>query len=523
MRAAFPRSSWSAGTKHPRRVRSSRSCCWHAKNWGPAQISAEAPPATVSREEFLNLFFAVFLPMFMAAVDQTLLATATPAIAGSLGGLRDSSWIAVRYLLASATIVPVDWRPGDLRRPRDLLLVTLGVFALGSAARGLAQSLPQLVAGGVWEGFGGGGWMVWSRARRGELVPPRERARFQGYFATVFTAASIGGPVLGGIVVSHVSWRWLFFANLPLALIAAWRLLRLPRGGGHQRPGTRPDLPGHVLFAIGAVSALFWFTSVGHRFSFLSAQSLALAGLAAVSLGALVWHERRHVSPFLPVDLLRERSIALSSVVVLLFAACLFAVVFFLPIYLQLGHRVSAQYAGLLLLPVTGGMVTAAMISAHILRRTGRPRWIPVVGMSCAALALFLIGVLPSHMALLIVLGILCGLGFGCVMPTIQVTVQTVAGRERLGVVTALNGLARSTGGAAGAALFGAVVFALIPSVDRSALLQAANEADVAAILQAFHRAFFLAGCVAALGAFVASRMPDTILWGEGAAKESSS
>jgi predicted MFS family arabinose efflux permease len=270
-----------------------------------------------------------------------------------------------------------------------------------------------------------------------------------------------------------------------------------------------------VLFAIGAVSALFWFTSVGHRFSFLSAQSLALAGLAVVSLGALVWHERRHVSPFLPVDLLRERTIALSSVVVLLFAACLFAVVFFLPIYLQLGHRVSAQYAGFLLLPVTGGMVTAAMISAHILRRTGRPRWIPVVGMSCAALALFLIGVLPSHMGLLIVLGILCGLGFGCVMPTIQVTVQTVAGRERLGVVTALNGLARSTGGAAGAALFGAVVFALIPGADRSSLLQVASEADVAAIVQAFHRAFLIAAAVAALAAYVASRMPDVVLWGE--------
>src|SRR5258706_11929191 len=139
MRAAFPRSSWSAGTKHQRRVRSSRSCCWHAKNWGPAQISAEAPPATVSREEFLNLFLAVFLPMFMAAVDQTLLAPATPAIAGSLGGLRDSSWIAVGYLLASATIVPVYGRLGDLPGRRDLLLVPLGGFGLGPAARGPRQ------------------------------------------------------------------------------------------------------------------------------------------------------------------------------------------------------------------------------------------------------------------------------------------------------------------------------------------------------------------------------------------------
>jgi EmrB/QacA subfamily drug resistance transporter len=451
--------------------------------------------------------------MFMAAVDQTLLATATPAIAATLGGLRDASWIAVGYLLASATIVPVYGRQGDLRGRRDLLLVALGVFTVGSIACGLAQSLPQLVAARVLQGLGGGGLMVLSQALIGELVPPRERARFQGYFATVFTAASIGGPVLGGIVVSHVSWRWLFFANLPLAALAAWRLLQLPRGMAHEGPPVKADVAGHVLFAIGAVSALFWFTSVGHRFAWLSGESLALVAVAVTSLSALVWHERRHASPFLPVDLLHERTIALSAVVVLLFAACLFAVVFFLPIYLQLGHRVSAQFAGFLLVPVTGGMVTAAVISAQILRRTGRPRWIPVIGMSCAAIALFLLGILPSHMGLVIALSILCGLGFGCVMPTIQVTIQTVAGRERLGAVTALNGLARSTGGAAGAALFGAAVFALIPGADRSALLQAASEADIAAILHAFHVAFLLAGCVAAAAAFVASRMPDTALW----------
>jgi EmrB/QacA subfamily drug resistance transporter len=476
-------------------------------------VKAEAPPQTVSRAEFLNLFLAVFLPMFMAAVDQTLLATATPAIAATLGGLRDTSWIAVGYLLASATIVPVYGRLGDLRGRRELLFVALGVFALGSAACGAAQSLPQLVAARILQGLGGGGLMVLCQALIGELVPPRERARFQGYFATVFTAASIGGPVMGGIVVSHVSWRWLFLANIPLALFAAWRLSQLPKGAPHERADTKPDVPGHILFAIGGVCALFWFTSVGHRFGWRSPPSLALVGTAALTLGALVWHERRHPSPFLPVDLLRERTIGLSSIVVMLFASCLFSVVFFLPIYLQLGHHVSAQFSGFLLLPVTLGMVTAAMISAQILRRTGRPRWIPVIGLGGAATALFLIGVLPSHMTLLVALSFACGLGFGCVMPTIQVTVQTVGGRQRLGVVTALNGLARSTGGAVGAALFGAVVFAMIPGVDRSALVSAASPQDVAAIVQAFHRAFVLAALVAATAALVASRMPDVALW----------
>ncbi|HEY5900324.1 MAG TPA: MFS transporter, partial [Burkholderiales bacterium] len=417
------------------------------------------------------------------------------------------------YLLATATIVPVYGRLGDLRGRRDMLLVALGVFAFGSLACALAQTMPQLVAARILQGLGGGGLMTLSQALIGELVPPRERARFQGYFATLFSAASIAGPVVGGIVVSHVSWRWLFLANLPLAAFAAWRIARLPRGMAHRREGDRPDVPGHILFAIGAMSALFWFTSVGHRFAWNSALSAGLVAAAVVSLSWLFRHEHRHVSPFLPVDLLRERTIGVSTVVVLLFASCLFAVVFFLPIYLQLGHRVSAQYAGLLLLPVTGGMVTAAVISAQVLRRTGRPRWIPVVGMSAAATALFLLGVLPSHLSLIIALGFLCGLGFGCVMPTIQVTIQTVAGRERLGVVTALNGLARSTGGAAGAALFGAVVFALIPGVDRATLLQTATASDAAGIVDAFHRAFLLASGVAVLAAVVASRMPDKALW----------
>jgi EmrB/QacA subfamily drug resistance transporter len=476
-------------------------------------MKPEAPPATVSRAEFLNLFLAVFLPMFLAAVDQTLLATATPAIAATLGGLRDTSWIAVGYLLASATVVPVYGRLGDLRGRRELLLVALAIFAAGSAACGLAQSLPQLLAARVLQGLGGGGLMTLCQALIGELVPPRERPRFQGYFATVFTSASIGGPVIGGLVVSHASWRWLFLANLPLAAFAAWRLSRLPKTPREGRPQRAGDPVGQVLFPIGAVSALFWFTSVGHRFSWDSTASLALVATAVVSLTALYRHELRHKSPFLPVDLLHDRTIGTASLVVMLFAACLFSVVFFLPIYLQVGHHVSPQYAGLLLLPVTGGMVTASVTSAQVLRRTGRPRWIPVIGLSCSATMLLLLGLLPANMGLIIALGFLCGLGFGCVMPTIQVTVQTAAGRERLGVAMALNGLARSTGGAAGAALFGAVVFAFIPGIDRAALAEAAQHADVGPIVRAFHHAFLAAALVAAAAAVVASRMPSRRLW----------
>src|SRR5919197_805007 len=476
-------------------------------------VGAEPPADTVSRREFVNLFAAVFLPMFMAAVDQTLLATATPAIANSLGGLRDTSWIAVAYLLASATIVPVYGRLGDARGRRDMLLVALTVFTAGSLVCGAAQSLPQLVAARVLQGLGGGGLMTMSQSLIGELVPPRERVRFQAYFATVFTTASIGGPVIGGIVVQHASWRWLFFANLPFAAFAAWRLLRLPRGATDASRGARRDVPGQVLFAIGAVSALFWLTSVGHRFSIASAASLALLAIAVLALGALVWHESRHEAPFLAVELLREKAIARSVMLITLFAACLFAMVFFLPIYLQLGHHVSAQLSGLLLLPITAGMVSGAMSSARILRRTGRPYWIPISGMSLSSAALLALALSPPNMALVIALGFLTGLGFGTVMPTNQVLVQTVAGQARLGAVTALVALARSTGGALGAALFGAVVFAMMPDVDRASLAARTSELDLGLVTRAFHRAFLFAALLAAAAALTASRIPRLRLW----------
>ena len=475
--------------------------------------AAETRPKRVSRAQFLNLFIAVFLPMFMAAADQTLLATATPAIAGSLGGLRDSSWIAVAYLLSSAVIVPMYGRLGDLRGKRNMLLLALGIFTLGSLACAAAQTMPQLIAARVLQGLGGGGLMMLSHALVGELVPPVERIRFQGYFAIMFTVASIGGPVIGGLVVSYVSWRWLFIANVPLSAFAAWRLYRLPRGERHPQPGSRADIAGHVLFAIAALSTLFWLTSAGHRFEWTSSVSISLALAGVVSLVVLVWHERRHVSPFLPVELFRERAIRLSSLLVVLFAACMFATIFFLPIYLQLGHNVGAGVSGLLLLPVTAGQVISNLACSRILRRTGDPYPIPVIGMTITCLGLLLLALLPPSMMLVSVLGFITGLGLGTVMPTTNLTVQTVGGRTRLSAATSTLSLSRATGGAAGAALFGAVVFASIPDVDRFTLAQQAHTLDVERIITAFHRAFFCAAVVAALGAWAAGLMPRIRLW----------
>jgi len=476
-------------------------------------VPAAGTGSTVTREQFLNLFMAVFLPMFLAAVDQTLLATATPAIAASLGGLTDTSWVAVAYLLSSASVVPLYGRLGDQRGRREMLLVAVGIFSIGSLACGLAQSLPQLIAARVVQGLGGAGLMTLSQALIGELIAPHERIRFQAYFAMVFTLASVSGPVVGGIVVSHLSWRWLFLANLPLAAFAIWRLLKLPRGEPHPDQRSAHDVPGIVLFAACTVSCLYWLTSGGHHFPWVSATSAALLAVSIAALAMLIVRERRSATPFLPVDLLREKAILLSLLTTLVFASCMFAMVFFLPIYLQLGHRVSALHSGLLLLPLTAGMVLGSLAAGRFVARTGRAKWVPVTGLALSSAALLLLAMLAPRPVVVSFLGFITGLGFGVIMPINQVVVQTVAGRARLGAVTAMVSLFRSVGAASGAAVFGAVVYALMPSVDISKLAQAATDTPATAVTHAFHIAFAMAALVAASGAFIASRIPLVPLW----------
>lgn len=417
------------------------------------------------------------------------------------------------YLLSAAVIVPVYGRLGDRLGKRDMLLVALGVFTLGSLACAAAQTMPQLVAARVLQGLGGGGMMMLSQALIGELVPPVERVKFQGYFAIIYALASIGGPVIGGVVVTHVSWRWLFLANLVFAAFATWRLSRLPAGERHPRAAGGVDLGGHVFFAIGALGTLYWLTSGGHRFAWLSVSSFAFAAVSALSIAVLIWHERRHAAPFLPLELYRERAIRLSMQLVLLFAACMFAIIFFLPIYLQLGFAVSPQMSGVLLLPVTFGQVMANFVCSYVMRRTGEPYLIPVVGMSCTTTAMVLLGLTEPNATVIGILGFFAGLGLGTIMPITTLVVQTVAGRAKLSVATAGLSLSRSTGGAAGAAIFGAIVFAMLPEVDRHSLVREASTLGAQRVLDAFHLGFLCVAAVAAFGVYTAARMPRVRLW----------
>lgn len=463
--------------------------------------------APVTTARFLQIFSAIMLPMFLAVADQTLLATATPSIAAELGGLRDTTWIALGYMVALTATAPLFGRLGDRYGRRDMLLMAMGLFAAGSLVCGLAPGLGLLVLGRVVQGMGGGGLVVLSQAIVGELVPPRERARFQGYFATNFSLASIGGPIIGGLVVHHASWRWLFLANLPLCFIAAWRLRHLPQ---RRDASLRPlnDALGALLFAAAVVVSLAWLSFAGHRYAWSSAPSCAMLIAAGALWVALLDRESHQAQAFLPVELLRDRTIAGMALTVVCFGATMFSVVFFLPVFLQLGGGKDPRQAGLLLLPVTLGIVVGSTITGRLIARTGHPNLMPVVGLAGAALALALLSVLPLHRSVLVGLGFCCGTGLGTVMPTAQVVVQSLAGPSRLGAAAAIVTLSRATGAALGTAGFGAIIFALLPGTDTLQLPTTAHAAATdPAVAFAFRIGFGAAAAAALAGSLCAARL----------------
>lgn len=471
----------------------------------PEPAAPTVPPVSMGR--FIQIFSAVMLPMFLAAADQTLTATATPSIAAELGGLRDTTWISVGYLIAMTATVPLYGRLGDRYGRRDTLLTALAVFSAGSLACGVAASLGMLVAARVLQGLGGGGLMVMAQSLIGELVPPRERARFQAYFATVFTLANVGGPLIGGLIVHHTGWRWLFLVNVPLCLIACWRLLRLPRGSGNPQV-MLADPFGALTFAAAVTLSLIWTSFAGYRFGWTSYASLSLAAASVVLWVVLLRRDIRGPNPFLPIELLRDRSMRYLCLTIVAFASCLFALIFFLPILMQIAHGADARKAGALLLPLTLGIVAGSTTTGRIVNRTGRPAEMPIAGLSISCVALILMSTLGPHGELISALGALCGFGFGTVMPTAQMISQTLAGRERLGAAASAVSLARYTGAALGTAMFGALVFALAPDAAGGADLHAlAMTAASGELSRAIRIGFGALAVVAAAGAWSASRV----------------
>jgi EmrB/QacA subfamily drug resistance transporter len=454
-------------------------------------------------------FAAIVLAMLPAVLDQTILATALPVIATDLGRLTDVAWVVTAYVVAAAAATPVWGKLGD-RHGRKLLLQSALVLFVGTSALcAAAQGIPQLIALRLVQGVAAGGLMTLAMAAVGDLVPPRERGRYQGIIAAAFAVATVVGPLTGGALVDHAGWRWVFLVNLPLGALAlaglAWRLPATPVDG-ERAP---LDVPGAALLA-GATST-FMLVCIwgGERYAWTSAMILGLAAASVALSAALLVRERRAADPIVPFDLLRTRPVAVASATLFLGTAALFAVTVFVPLYLQKTTGATATEAGLLLVPAMLGITVSTTLAGRSISRTGRYKRFPIAGLGLMTAGLALLAALAgdtSRTATGIGLAVF-GLGFGMVSQILVLAVQNTVERRQLGVATATTSFFRGLGGAVGAAALGAVFAA-----QSGTHVSSAGPAAQGAIVDGVQAVFWAAVPLAALALVIVLWLPEARL-----------
>jgi EmrB/QacA subfamily drug resistance transporter len=421
-----------------------------------------------------NLFFSVFpsvmLPMFLAVVDQTIVSTALPTIAANLGSVERVSWVVVSYLVAGTIAAPIYGQLRDVYGGKRVMYAALGVFLVGSVLCAASVSVEMLALARVLQGLGGGGLMTLSQALIGETVPPRERARYQGYLAGVMVTSSAFGPVAGGYLTHHFGWRSVFLVNLPLVLIAGLLTMRLAYRPARQQPWAF-DGVGLALFVAFIVPVLLALEQAQRLNGHALPSFLALLALGVAALLALLRREKAAPYPLLPIGLLRQPAIWRSDALAACHGATLVSLIAFLPIYLRVVHGTSAAETGLLLLPLTFGIGAGSMVTGRIVSRTGYTAIFPSVGLIFATGTLLFLTLAANALGTrtLAVVLFFNGLFMGTVMGVVQVTVQNAAGQASLGSAAASVQLSRSIGAAAGTALVGTVLFAAIALSDPKA------------------------------------------------------
>ncbi len=466
-------------------------------------------------------FAAIVLAMLPAVLDQTILATALPVIAGDLGAVTDVSWVVTAYVVAAAATTPLWGKLGDRHGRKLMLEIALTAFISASALCAAAQDITQLIVLRSIQGVAAGGLMTLAMAAIGDLVAPRERGRYQGYIAATFAVATIVGPLLGGLLVESASWRWVFLVNLPLGIAAlAGLALRLP-SPADDRPKRPLDVLGAGLLA-GATTALMLVCIWGgDRYAWDSAPILGLIA-ATLALGVgLVARERRATDPIVPFALLRTRVVAVASAALFLGTAALFAITVFVPLFLQTTTGASPTEAGLLLVPAMLGITVSTTLSGRSISRTGRYKRFPVAGLALMSGALGLLAVLagnPSQLATGIGLAIF-GLGFGMVTQVLIVAVQNGVERRELGIATATTSFFRALGGAVGAAVLGAVFAAQAGTTASQAGGSGLGEVLRGDVIDGVQAVFAVAAPLAALGLLIVLLLEEVPLRTAGAEK----
>jgi EmrB/QacA subfamily drug resistance transporter len=424
----------------------------------------------------LAILVALALAVLLAALDQTIVATALPQIAGDLGGVTQLAWVVTAYLLASTVTTPLYGKLGDVAGRKRVLIAAIVVFLAGSALAGAAGSMLELVLFRALQGLGAGGLIVTAMAVIADLVEPRERARYFGLIGGVFAVASVAGPLLGGFFVDQLSWRWVFYVNLPVgALALAAIAAKLPAAPRRERRAV--DVVGAVLLT-GAASATVLVTSWGGtEHAWGSVTIVGLGAVAVAAFAAFVLVERRAADPVLPLELFRRRAFAAASASGFLVGMAMFGSITFLPLYLQVVDGASATEAGLRLLPFVVGSLLATTISGRLIARARRYKPYPAAGAVLMAIGLALLSRLGAGSSPVVAAldMLVVGLGIGLVMQVVILVAQNHAPRSHIGVATSTATFARSIGASIGVAVFGAI-FASRLGAELAALAPAARD-----------------------------------------------
>ncbi|XRQ11263.1 DHA2 family efflux MFS transporter permease subunit [Actinomadura welshii] len=401
---------------------------------------------------------ALMLAMLLAALDQTIVSTALPTIVSELGGLNHLSWGVTAYLLAATASTPLWGKLGDQYGRKRLFQASIAVFLVGSALCGLSRDMTELIVFRALQGLGGGGLMVLAVAIVGDVVPPRERGRYQGLFGAVFGVSSVCGPLLGGWFVDNLSWRWVFYINLPIGLAALLVIaVVLPAAGERERH--RIDYLGTLLIVGWAVGLVLVATWGGTTYDWVSAPIIGLAAGSVVLIGVWLLVERRAAEPVMPPRLLGDRVFALGSAISFAVGFAMFGALTFLPILLQVVHGVSPTLSGVHLLPMMLGMLVSSIGSGQLITRFGRYKVFPVVGTPIVALALYLCSRLDENASTLSMSlrFALLGFGLGLVMQVLVIAVQNAVPYRDLGAATSGVTFFRQIGGSFGVAVFGSI------------------------------------------------------------------